>query len=115
MSIADQVHDKIMGLLLNQIAFDFGVKAADMSPELEGKYYDAVTVKVSYETEIQKVLGPDSQMLGWGNVMALAEEITLEELFNSGLPGGVDEVADYMAKFPAEMKKWHDHLLTLLD
>lgn len=114
MSIADQVHDKIMGLLLNQIAFDFGVEATDMSPELEDKYYNAVTVKVTYEAEVQKVLGPDSQMLGWGNVMALAEEITLEELFNVD-HGGVDEIACYMGKFPVEMKKWHDHLLTLLD
>lgn len=113
MSIADQVHDKIMGLLLNQIAFNFSDDPHPLDPELEDKFDHIVNVKISYETEIQKVLG-DSQMLGWGNVMALAEEITLEELYNVD-HGGIDEIATYMTKFPAEMKKWHDHLLTLLD
>lgn len=114
MSIADQVHDKIMGLLLNQIAFNFTDDPCELPPDLEEKYDHIVSTKISYETEIPKVLGPDSQMLGWGNVMQLAEEITLEELYNVD-HGGVDEVCCYMAKFPAEMKKWHDHLLTLLD
>lgn len=113
MSIADQVHDKILGLLLNQIAFNFTADPCELPPDLEQKYDHVVSTKISYETEIQKVLG-DSQMLGWGNIMALAEEITLEELYNVD-HGGIDEICCYMGKFPAEMKKWHDHLLTLLD
>lgn len=112
MSIADQAHDKVMGILLNQIAFDFGVE--ELTPELEDKYYNVVTIKFTYEAEIQKILGPDSQMLNRDNVLALAEEITLENLYNVD-DQGLDEISGYMSKYPVEMEKWHEHVRSLLD
>lgn len=111
MSIADQVHNKISGLVMNQLAFSFG---DDLPDEVNDKLYDIVSTKFTYESEIQKVLGHDSQMLGYGNLMALAEEITLEELYNTDHAGG-DEIADYIAKFPEEKAKWLAHIMTFIN
>lgn len=111
MSIADQVHDKISGLVMNQLAFSFGDQLSDIICD---KLFDIVSVKFTYEAEIEKVLGPDSSLLGYGNLMALAEEITLEELYNVDHAGN-DEIADYIAKFPEEKAKWLAHIMTFLD
>lgn len=111
MSIADQVHNKISGLVMNQLAFSFGGELPD---EINDKLYDIVQVKMTYEAEIPKVLGHDSAMLGFGNLMDLAEEITLEELYNTDHAGG-DQIADYIAKFPEEKAKWLAHVMSFLD
>lgn len=108
MSIADQVHNKISGLVMNQLAFSFG---EDLPDVITDRLYDIVSTKFSYEAEIQKVLGHDSPLLGYGNLMALAEEITLEELYNTDHAGN-DEIADYIAKFPEEKGKWLYHVMT---
>lgn len=111
MSIANQVHNKISGQVMNQLAHAFG---DELSDDVCDKLYDVVSTKITYEAEIQKVLGSDSQILGYGNLMALAEEITLEELYNVD-HGGIDEIADYISKFPEEKAKWLAHLLTFID
>lgn len=111
MSLEDQVYDRIIGLVLNQIAHNFG---EGLSDDLNDALYEIVGVKISYETEILKVLGPDSNVLDRANLIALAELITLEELF-SDEHDNHQQVHDYMDKFPVEIKKWRDHLHTLLD
>lgn len=113
-SLTDQVHDKILGLLLNQIAHCFTDDPCELPPDLEQKYDHVINVKISYEAEIIKVLGDESEMLDRHRLLVLAEEITLEELYNVD-HGGIDEVCCYVKRFPEELKKWHDHLLTLLD
>lgn len=111
MSLEDQVYDRIIGLVLNQLAFAFG---EDHSDEVNDKLYEIVSVKFTYESEIQKVLGHDSVMLDRANLISLAEQITLEELFNVD-HAGADEIADYIAKFPQEKAKWLAHILSFLD
>lgn len=112
MSIADQVHDKISGLVMNQFAFMFGNNLPD---DLNDKLYDVVTIKVTYESEVQKVLGDDSPMLGYGNLMQLAEQITLENLFHPDDNMYIDDICDYIEKFPEEKAKWQAHIMTLID
>ena len=112
MLIADQVHDKISGLVMNQLAFSFGGHLPD---DVNDKLYDIVTTKVTYEAEIQKVLGTHSSMLGYGNLMQLAEKITLECLFSTDDNMYIDDVAEYIEKFPEEKAKWLAHLMTFLD
>lgn len=111
MSIADQVHDKILGLVLNQLAFSFGEELGD---DVMDKLDHIINVDISYEAEIQNLLGPDSALLGYGNLMQLAEKITLEALFNADHAGG-DEIADYIAKFPKEKALWLGHVISMIE
>lgn len=110
MKLEDQIHDKIIGQVLNQLAHAFGDELPD---EVNDKLYDVVSTKMSYEVEIQKVLGDESEMLARHRLLTLAEEITLEELYNVD-HGGIDEICEYISRFPEEKAKWLNHLMTFI-
>lgn len=113
MTLEDQIHIKIKGIVLNQIAHDFGVDIDEMTPDLEDSLYTAIEVKMSYEAEIEKLLGPNSAMLDRISLIALAEQITLECLYDVD-DQGLDAISGYISKFPNEMSMWHTHLQTFV-
>ncbi|MNB75799.1 hypothetical protein D3C75_224560 [compost metagenome] len=95
---------------MNQLAHAFGDELPD---DVNDKLYDVVSTKMSYEAEIQKVLGDESEMLARHRLLTLAEEITLEELYNVD-HGGIDEICCYISRFPEEKAKWLNHLMTFI-